>query len=152
MSNPHPSKPPKTKPKNKPNVFTDTNGIIAREGHHEATVISTQHIGRTKTIYGTKDFQMFVLQVTQYTDDMEKEIAEIHQAYTRSFSSQASLPKFLAGFGIDIRRGMTFDFDDLVGKKVRIIVTHSTDSHGVKHANITTIPLKRPASANGGSR
>jgi hypothetical protein len=123
----------------KSNVFTDTAGIIAREGIHQATVISTQHLGRRKTVYGPKDFQMFILRVSQCNDDGEREIAEIHQQYHRSFSPQASLTAFLGAFGIKAHRGMTFDFDDLVGKKLNLIVTHATDSHGVKHANVKPI-------------
>jgi hypothetical protein len=128
------------------NVFTDTAGITAREGLHQATVVSTHHVGKRKTIYGPKDFQMFKLQVKQFNADDDKwETAEIHQQYHRSFSPQASLTAFLSALGIKAQRGMTFDFDDIVGKKINIIVTHAKDAHGVIHANIKPIPA-------GGSR
>jgi hypothetical protein len=118
------------------NVFTDTVGTIAREGVHQATVISTQHIGKRKTKYGTKDFQMFYLQVPQFNDVGDKETAEIHQQYHRSFDPRSALVPFLAAFGIAAYRGMTLDFDDLVGKKLNIVVTHATDANGIIHANI----------------
>jgi hypothetical protein len=127
----------------KSNIFTDTSGIIAREGIHTATVISTQHVGKRKTIYGMKDFQMFILQVAQFTDAGEPEIAEIHQQYHRSLSPRSSLVAFLAGFGIKAHRGMTIDFDDLVGRKINIIVIHTKDVNGVIHANV------KPATAGG---
>jgi hypothetical protein len=91
---------------------------------------------------------MFHLQVSQYNENSEKEIAEIHQQYHRSFSAQASLTKFLAALGIKVQRGMTVDFDEFVGKKINIIVTHAKDAHGVIHANVT--PQPRPAT--GGAR
>lgn len=137
-----------SKTASKSNVFTDTVGIIAREGiHAQAVVISTEHVGKTKTKYGPKDMQMFRLQVSQFNDAGEREIAEIHQQFTRSFHPQSALVGFLAGFGINAQRGMTFDFDDLVGKKVNIIVTHSVDVNGVKHANIKAIPPKHTGGA-----
>jgi hypothetical protein len=121
------------------NVFTDTAGITAREGLHQATIISTHHVGRRKTIYGPKDFQMFTLQVKQFNDNSERETAEIHQQYHRSFSPQASLTAFLAALGIKAQRGMTFDFNDTVGKKLDIVVTHSKDAHGAIHANVKPV-------------
>jgi len=128
-----------TKKITKTNVFTDTN-TLAREGIHTATVIATKHIGKTPTKYGEKDFQMFHLQVHQFNEGGTKqETAEIHQQYHRSFHPQSSLVAFLAGFGIEASRGMTFDFDDLVGKKLNISVTHTKRANGV-HVNIT--PLK----------
>jgi hypothetical protein len=129
------------------NVFTDIAGITAREGLHQATVVSTKHVGRRKTKYGMKDFQMFVLQVIQFNADDDKwETAEIHQQYHRSFSPQASLTAFFSALAIKAQRGMTFDFDDLLGKKINIIVTHSKDSHGVIHANV------KPVLPTGGAR
>jgi hypothetical protein len=127
----------------KSNIFTDTTGVVAREGIHQATVTLTRHVGKTETIYGTKDFQMFHLEVRQPTDSGTWEIAEIHQQYHRSFHPQAALVKFLEGFGIKACRGMRVDFDDLVGKKLNIVVTHSTDANGI-HANVRPLPL--PAS------
>ena len=133
----------KTDAKPKSNVFTDTGGIVAREGLHLATVISTRHVGKSKTKYGLKDFQMFVLQVNQFTDAGEKETAEIHQQYHRSFDSKAALTAFLAAFGIRVQRGMTVDFDDLVGRQLQIVVTHAQDARGAIHANVR--PQKRGA-------
>jgi len=131
-----PKRPPKS------NVFTDTTGIIAREGIHQAAVLSTNHVGKKRTKYGTKDFQMFILCVPQINDEGDRETAEIHQQYHRSLSPQSSLVAFLAAFGIKARRGMTLDFDDLVGKKLQIVVTHSMDANGVKHANVRPLPQK----------
>jgi hypothetical protein len=134
------------------NVFTDTAGIIAREGLHQATIVSTQHVGKKKTIYGPKDFQMFKLQVKQFNEKTDEwELAEIHQQYHRSFSPQASLTLFLAALGIKVRRGMTLDFDDLVGKKVPIVVTHAKDAHAVIHANVKPLP-PRIAQPTGGAQ
>jgi hypothetical protein len=130
-----------SKPKIKSNVFIDTVDVIAREGIHTATVVKTMHVGKTMTKHGLKDFQMFYLQVSQFNDAGDREIAEIHQQYHRSFDVKASLVKFLAGFRIKAHRGMTFDFDDLVGKKLNIVVTHTPDPNGVKHANITATSL-----------
>jgi hypothetical protein len=132
----------KPKPKPRSNVFTDTAGTTAREGIHQATVISTHHVGKRKTKYGVKDFQMFILQVSQFNNEGAREVAEIHQQYHRSLSPQSSLVTFLAAFGIKSHRGMTLDFDDFVGKKLSIVVTHSIDVNGVKHANVRPLPLK----------
>lgn len=128
-----------TKPKS--NVFTHTVGIVAREGlHPQAIVTSTEHIGKRQTKYGPKDFQMFHLQVKQFSDDGTRETAEIHQQYHRSFGPRSSLTAFLAGFGVNAQPGMTYDFDDLVGKQVSIVVTHTIDSNGSIHANIKVLP------------
>jgi hypothetical protein len=124
------------------NVFTHTTGIVAREGLHQATVISTEHVGKTPTKYGTKDFQMFHLRVTRYNDAGDKEIAEIHQQYHRSFNPRASMTVFLLGFGFKVQPGMTFDFDDLVGQKVNILVMHEEDSNGIVHANVKAMLLR----------
>jgi hypothetical protein len=120
------------------NVFTDTVGILACEGLHQATVVSTHYVGKRKTQYGTKDFQMFHLRVIdQLNDAGDQETAEIHQQYHRSFDPKAALVRFLSAFGIKAYRGMTFDFDNLVGKKLNIVVTHTQpDTNGVIHANI----------------
>lgn len=128
------------------NVFTDTGNVLAREGIHVATVTATKHTGKQKTKYGTKDWQMFYLQVTQFNDAGERETAEIHQQYHRSFDPKAGLVKFLAAFGIETRRGMTVDFDDLIGKKLNLVVTHTPpDANGVVHANIA--PLRKAGGA-----
>jgi hypothetical protein len=125
------------------NVFTDTVGTTAREGLHQATVVSTSHVGRRKTKYGTKDFQMFVLQVKQTNPESGHwETAEIHQQYHRSLDPKSALVQFLAAFGIKACRGMTVDFDDLVGKRLNVLVTHTTDVHGIVHANIKPIKPK----------
>jgi hypothetical protein len=127
----------------KSNVFTDTAGTTANEGIHQAVVTQTKHVGRIKTKYGTKDFQMFHLQVSQFNPESgEHETAEIHQQYHRSLNPRSALVPFLAALGIRAHRGMTLDFDDLVGKKLNIVVTHSTDVNGVKHANVRPLPLK----------
>jgi hypothetical protein len=119
------------------NLFTDTAGITTYEGLHQATIISTHHVGKRKILYGLKDFQMFKLQVKQFSpENNEWETAEIHQQYHRSFSPQASLTTFLAALGIKAHRGMTLDFDDTIGKKINILVTHSKDAHGTIHANV----------------
>jgi|SRR5579862_1151045 len=134
------------------NVFTDTAGVTAREGHHQATIISTNYVGKKMTKYGPKDFQMFKLRVNQFNETTDEwEFAEIHQQYHRSFSPQASLTVFLAALGIKVRRGMTLDFDDLVGKKVPIVVTHTKDAHGVIHANVKPLP-PRIAQPTGGAQ
>ena len=126
------------------NVFTDTTGILATKGLQRATVIKTEHRGRTKTKYGSKDMQMFILQVTQTNADTgETEIAEIHQPYHRSFNPRASLVKFLAAFDIKAVRGMRVDFDDLVGKKLDVMVIHDTDANGRVHANIQPLPFAK---------
>ena len=85
---------------------------------------------------------MFVLSVFQLNDEGERETAEIHQQYHRSFSPQSSLVAFLAAFGIKAHRGMTLDFDDLVGQKLSIVVTHTKDANGGTHANVRPLPLK----------
>jgi hypothetical protein len=83
---------------------------------------------------------MFHLQVTQFNPDTgEEEIAEIHQQYHRSLDPKASLVKFLTALGVEVKRGMTIDFDDLVGKKLQILVTHSRDG---KHANVRPMSKK----------
>ena len=124
------------------NVFTDTGGVIARQGMHTATIVATKHIGKQKTKYGMKDMQQFVLRVSQFSDTGAKETAEIHQQYHRSFDPKASLVKFLAALGIEAHRGMTVDFEDLVGRTLQIVVDHTPpDANGIVHANVT--PLRR---------
>ncbi len=137
--------------KNGSNVFIDTTGVLANQGLHSAanvTITKTEHVGKSSTKYGTKDFQMFHIQVKQFNSETgESEIAEIHQQFHRSFSPQSSLTKFLAACGFQVRRGMRFDFDDLVGCHVAIVVMHSApDANGKVHANV--VPFVR----NGGAQ
>jgi hypothetical protein len=131
------------------NIFTDTGGRLAREGLHYATIVSTKHVGNVQTKnYGTKDMQMFVFRVEQFNDDGQRETAEIHQQFHRSLSSKAALPKLLTALSVPIRRGMTIDFDDLVGKKLNIVVTHSKpDANGTVHANVQPLPPRRTGGA-----
>lgn len=128
----------------KSNVFTDTAGVIACEGLHTATVIATHHVGERDTMYGKKDWQMFHLRVTQFNESGEQEVAEIHQQYHRSLNPQSSLVRFLTAFGIKAHRGMRIDFDELVGKKLSIVVEHTVRANGV-HANIRPLPPKGSA-------
>ena len=86
---------------------------------------------------------MFHLQSRQFNEQTgDSETAEIHQQYHRSLDPRSGLVTFLAAFGIKVHRGMTLDFDDLVGKKLNVVVTHSSDAKGDKHANIRPLPLK----------
>lgn len=128
------------------NVFTYTTGVVANEGVHTATVISTQYVGEKATIYGKKDFQMFHLRVTQPKVGGGTETADIHQQFHRSFHPQATLTKFLKGFGYtNLGNGTKIDFDDLVGKSVTIVVHHDKKSNGTVHANVTdTLPPNLP--------
>lgn len=128
------------------NVFTDTGSVVAVEGVHTATVISTEYVGKVNTKYGPKEFQMFVLRVKQYDPTTSKpQTADIHQQFHRSFDPKATMTQFLAAFGIEAHAGMTFDFDDLVGHKLQIVVTHTKDARGRIHANVR--PLKKTGGA-----
>jgi hypothetical protein len=140
VKKPKTKKPSKTPPKRKlTNVITHSSGIVANEGPHVAVVISTEPRTDVFTKYGVRDMQMFVLRVKQRNADDMEEFAEIHQQYSRTLHPKSSLVKFIAGFGIS--PGSEFDCDDLVGKKVNIIVTHSKpDVNGKVHANIQVLP------------
>jgi hypothetical protein len=125
------------------NIFSDIAGIVANQGlHPKATIISTKHVGVIKTQFGPKDMQQFVLRVEQFNKDLEPETADIHVQYHRSFSPKASLVPFVAAVGIDARRGMTLDFSTLVGKTLKIFVSHKIDAHGRVHANIEPLVRK----------
>jgi hypothetical protein len=133
--------PPKTKAPKRSNVFTPTSGVVANQGEHWATVIFTEHVGEKVTKrYGVKNWQMFHLRIKQTNAKGVEETAIIHQQFHRSIHSTAALPRFLAGFGIVLQAGVDFDFDDLIGRRVRGVVMHSPGANGQVHANFQALP------------
>lgn len=128
------------------NKFTDSAGIVANAGFHQAArVISTKHVGVIQTKYGKKDMQAFVLRVEQTSEEPPHHMipADIKVQFHRSFSPQASIVPFLTAMGFEIRRGMSFDFSDCVGRVLPVRVSHRTDTHGVVHTNIEPVHVGR---------
>jgi hypothetical protein len=126
-----------------PNVWKDEPKIIlASEGRHDnAEIVATSYKGKSMTRqYGEKDWQLFVVRVSQLDDRGNCQTVEIHQPMHRSLQRDSALVRFMKALGMSTVRGQTLDFNSFIGKKLSIMVRHDRDANGILHANF--VPFK----------
>jgi hypothetical protein len=111
--------------------------VLAKPDYYpDAVIVETRHKGLTQTKYGEKNYQLFVVEVSQTDAQGKPQKARVYRTVHRSLDSKSALVRLMTALGMDTKRGQEFDFGDFVGKKFPSIrVFHQTNDNGVVSAN-----------------
>jgi hypothetical protein len=117
---------------------------IANEGLHNCTITWIEDLGMCANQFRTERRVRFVFRMDDQKD-IEGKHVEVWEQFPFKIHPQAKLGKFLRDLGLNIPSNTKFDLNNIVGRKLQVVVEHRKDElTGRTYANIATVIKPRP--------
>lgn len=125
-------------------VIKDKVFEVATEGLHNAKIVRVEDLGLVEGNFGTKDKVRIVFEMVDQKDK-EGKFVEVWMSATKSLHEKSTLGKFLNSLKISAKG--EFDLNNIVGKKLQVVISHN-EKEGRTYANIATvIPVRQAGQA-----